>query len=260
MKKDIQIYSELNDIITSLTGAIAISSIDEVDSVSTINTTSVTIFDNLSETIVLTTGMIVTLDSINYPVSNVVNKPGTKSFDITAVDLTATEWNVAANFQTGSRREINQILQQDSGNLDRFPLIWLLPPKNQDNDQNVLDFTVTITLVFAHKANADDRTAKRLDENFDPIIQPLMTLFNKWMTSSDFNYMLEFYGKGKPINYEKTNFPFYGANNKGVFTSVSSDAIEVSMDLNFKKQHLPVGGGTRSQFKLLTGGCLLLLE
>lgn len=261
MKKDIQIYSELNDIVTALTGAIGIVSISDVDGVSTITTDSVTIFDNLGETVVLTSGMIVTLDSINYPVSNIVNKPGTKSFDITATGLTATEWNVSANFQTAGRREINQILNQDSGDLDRFPLIWLLPPTNQDNDQNALDFTVTITLVFAHKANKTDRTVKRLEENFDPVIQPLLTLFNKWMTSSDFNYMLEFLGKGKPINYEKTNFAFYGNSDKTKSVlETTTDAIEVSMDLSFKKQYLPVGGGTRSQFKLLTGGCLLLLE
>lgn len=259
MKKELQIYSELNDIITSLTGAIAINSISEVDGVSTINTDSVVIFDNLSDIIVLTSGMIVTLDNINYSVSNVVNNPVQKSFDITATDLTATEWNVAANFQTGSRKEINQILQQDAVNLDRFPLIWLLPPSNLDFDHNLLDFTADITLVFAHKANATDRTVKRLTNTFDPVIQPLLKVFNKWLTSSDFNYMLEFFGKDKPIDYEQTNFAFYGADGKGVFTSVSTDAIEVSMTLSFKRQYIDPSAGT-SQFKLLTGGCLLLLN
>lgn len=260
MKKDIQIYSELNDIVTALTGAIGITAINEVDGISTITTDSVTIFDNLNETIVLTSGMIVTLDSINYAVSNIVNKPGIKSFDITATGLTATEWNVAANFQTATKREVNQILKQQSGNLDRFPLIWLLPPKDQDNIQNVLDFTVTITLVFAHKSNATDRSAKRLEENISPSIQPLVTLFNKWLASSDFNYMLEFFGKGKPVNYKDTKWTPSSENDKQLLASVSTDAIFVTMDLNFKKQYLPVGEGTRSQFKLLTGGSLLLLE
>lgn len=260
MKKDIQIYSELNDIITSLTGAIGIISIDEVGEVSTIITDSVTIFDNLGETIVLTSGMIVTLDGINYPVSNIVNKPGTKSFDITATGLTSTEWNVAANFKTAAKKEVNQILQKDSSNLDRFPLIWLLPPKDQDNIQNVLDFTVTITLVFAHKSNATDRSAKRIEENISPVIQPLVTLFNKWLTSSDFNYMLEFFGKGKPVNYKDTKWTPASENDKQLIASVSTDAIFVTMDLNFKKQQLQIDGGTRSQFKLLTGGFLLLLE
>ena len=259
MKKELQIYNELNDVITSLTGAISINSIDEVNGISTINTNSVTIFDNLSETIVLTSGMIVTLDNINYEVSNIVNNPIQKSFDITASGLTSTEWNVAANFQTGRRKEINQILQQDATNLDRFPLIWLLPPTNLDFDHNLLDFTVTITLVFAHKSNNTDRTVKRITNNFDPVIQPLMTLLNKWFTSSDYNYMFEFFGKDKPINYEQTDFAFYGANDKSVFTSISTDAIEASMTLNFKRQYIDPNEGTQTQFKLLTGGKLLLI-
>ncbi len=72
--------------------------------------------------------------------------------------------------------------------------------------------------------------------------------------------MLEFFGKGKTINYEKTNFAFYGNSDKSKSVlQTTTDAIEASMDLNFKKQYLPVGAGTRSEFLLIDGGPLLLL-
>lgn len=238
MKKDLQISKEIQDVVTALTVVFAISSINEVDGVSTINTPSVTIFDDMSKVMVLQNGMIVTINSINYAVSNVVNLPGGKSFDITAIDLVATEWNVAANFQTGSRIEVNNIISSNSGSLNRFPLIWLLPTTNEDHDQELLDFTATVNVVFVYKSNATDRTEKRIENNFEPIMQPLLTLFNLWLQSSDFCHVFEFFGHGKPIDFEKSNFPFYGTSDhkKQVITSVSTDAIEVNYDLNFKKQ------------------------
>ena len=237
MKKSLQITNELNDIITQMTLPFSISSINEVSGVSTINTESVTIFNNLDKTMILQEGMIITINDINYPVLNIVNLPGGKSFDIEATNLTATEWNIAANYKPGTRREINQILSQDSSSLDRFPLIWLITPTAKpDKFQEYLDFTADLVLVFAHKANKTDRTQKRIDENISPVIQPLLDLFNLWMQSSDFNYMLEFFGNDKPIDYDFLNFAYYGNNEKGVFTSISTDAIEVDYTLNFKKQ------------------------
>jgi hypothetical protein len=238
MKKSLQITNELNDIITQMKVEFSISSIDEVDGVSTINTNSVIIFDNLSKVMVLQTGMIVTINEINYPVSNIVNLPGGKSFDITASGLSASAWNVAANYKPGTRKEINQILDQEATNLSRFPLIWLIKPTSKpDKFQELLDFTVDLVLVFAHKANKTDRTQKRIDENISPVIQPLVDLFNLWLQSSDFAYMLEFFGSGKPIDYDINDYEPYGNNDKQVFASVSTDAIEVDYTLNFKKQY-----------------------
>ena len=238
MKKSLQITNELNDIITQMTLPFSISSINEVSGVSTINTESVTIFNNLDKTMILQEGMIITINDINYPVLNIVNLPGGKSFDIEATNLTATEWNIAANYKPGTRREINQILSQDASSLDRFPLIWLITPTAKpDKFQEYLDFTVDLVLVFAHKANKTDRTQKRIDENISPVIQPLLDLFNLWLQSSNFSYMLEFFGHGKPIDYDFVNFAYYGNNEKGVFTSISTDAIEVDYTLNFKKQY-----------------------
>ena len=237
MKKSLQITNELNDIITKMKVAVTINSITEDDGVSTINTESVTLFDNMDKVMILQEGMIITIDNINYPVSNIVNLPGGKSFDVIGTGLPETEWNIAANYKASTRREVNQELTKEASNLDRFPLIWLITPEGKkDKFQEYLDFTVDLVLVFAHKANKTDRTQKRTDENISPVIQPLLDLFELWMQSSDFSYMLEFFGHGKPIDSDPINFAYYGNNNKEVFTSISTDAIEVDYSLNFKKQ------------------------
>lgn len=245
MKKSLQITNELSDIITRMKLPFVINSVNEAGGVSTINSETVTIFDNLDKVMILKEGMIITINNINYPVSNIINSPSIKSFDIEASDLTATEWNIAANYKPGTRREINQILSQDASSLDRFPLIWLITPTAKpDKFQEYLDFTVDLVLVFAHKANKTDRTQKRIDENISPVIQPLLDLFNLWLQSSDFNYMLEFFGHGKAIDYEMNNFAYYGNNEKGVFTSISTDAIEVNYELNFKEQYDEIQSNT----------------
>ena len=237
MKKELNIYDELNDIATALKQTFAITNISESGGVSTITTESIRIFDNLSITQDLTDGMIVTMDDINYQVSNVTNTPQSKTFDVTGTGLTASEWNVAFNFQTGTRREINQILEQESGSLDRFPLVWLLPPTDLDNNNQVYDFTVTVVLSFAYKSEKTYRTTKSIEENFTPILKPLISLYKKWLQSSDFAYMLEFFGYEKPVNYSSSDFAFYGTNNQEVL-NVTSAAIEASFELTFKKQFI----------------------
>lgn len=238
MKREIYIPTEIKSIVDVLTSSVLINSISETNGVSTIDTQTLTIFNNLGSAMLLIDGMIVTINDINYQVSNIVNTTNLRTFDITATNLTASYWSVAANFQTGSRNEINQILQQDASNLDRFPLIWLLPSTDLDYNHNALDFTATVNLVFAYKSNKTDRTEKRYTNTIEPIIQPLMTLFNLWAQSSDFNYMLEFDGFGKPIEYSKSLFPFYGTSDKTkeVFNT-TTDAIEVNYELKFKKQY-----------------------
>lgn len=258
MKISLQITNELNTIITQMKVPFIINSIDEVDGVSTINTATVIIFNNMNKVMILKAGMIVTINDVNYSVSNIVNLPGRKSFDIQATNLTAAKWNVAANYKPGTRKEINEILQQDATSLNRFPLIWLITPtKKPDKFQEYLDFTIDLVLVFAHKANKTDRTQKRIDENISPVIQPLLDLFNLWLQSSHFSYMLEFFGSGKPIDYDPTNYAYYGSNEKGVFSSIDTDAIEVDYTLNFKKQYETAI--VSSDFELIEGGNLLLL-
>ena len=238
MKKDIFVSKEINNVIDALATPINISSIVENSGVTTITTETIRLFDNLSITMDLKEGMIVSIGEINYPVQNVIHTPQFDSFDVVGTGITASTWNVAAKFEVASRFEINQILQQESGQLNRFPLIWLLPVGALDKDNVVIDFQSPITMVFAHKANKTDRTSNRIDNNFELIIQPLVTLFNLWLKSSDFNYMLEYNGQGKSIDYDLSNFPFYGSPDKTKqVLNTTTDAIEVSYDLKFKKQY-----------------------
>ena len=237
MKKELDIYTELNDVVTSLKEPIAITSISEAGGISTIETRTIRIFDNLSITQDLTDGMIITINDINYQVSNVIHTPIVDTFDIEATGLTATQWNVACNFHTGTRKEINQILEQESGNLDRFPLLWLLPATDLDYFNEVHDFTVSVVLSFAYKSEKTYRTTKSIQINITPILRPLISLFKKWLQSSDFNYMLEFLGYEKPIECNESPFAFYGTSNEEVL-NVTAAAIETNMDLTFKKQYI----------------------
>lgn len=242
MKQEIDIYTQLNDIVNAMKEAINIVSISAaVDGVQTIVVDTIVIFDNLSRVIKLTNGMIVTINSITYPVSNIIDIPAIKSFDIEATDLTIeneTTYNIAANFQTGTLKEINEILNSEAGNEDRFPLIWLLPTADLDTNQIVLDFTASVTLVYAHKTDNSNRTTKSITNNFIPVLQPLRTLFEAWMQSSDFNYMLEFNGFGKPINGKESDIHFFGNDDKSksIIDTVSTDAKRIVYELNFKKQ------------------------
>jgi len=239
-KKEIHIPNEINDIVTAMTQEFVISSISESGTTSTITTPSVRIFDNLSEIILLTTGMVITINSKNYIVSNIVLLVGSATFDITATGLTATKWNVAASFKFGSRKEINQALQEETNNdskFKRFPLIWLFTPIEKDYDNTAIDFEAQIILSLAYKSNKTDRAQIRLDGNIKIILQPLLRLFLAYCKSSDFNYMFEFEGYGKPINYESQDFYFYGTSDKTKeVLNTSTDAIEITFNLKFKKQ------------------------
>jgi len=243
-KKDLQISTELQKVFDALTFSIPILSIIENDGISTImlNSDDVIIFDNLGKSMLLQNGMVVTLGLKNYVVSNVVHTPDFDSFDIEETGLsvlTTPNWSIACNFQAGSRIEINAILKQeqaDENRFKRFPLVWWIYSDEKDFFNETLDFKSTLNLAFAYKSNSTDRTTKRIDENITKIIQPLLRLFLLWLQSSEFYYMLEFYGYEKPIDYKTTNFPFYGNDNESVL-EVSSDAIEIELNLNFKKQY-----------------------
>lgn len=238
MKKDIFIPQEINDVIVAMKSPINIISVVENSGVSTITTDTIRLFDDLSITFDLKEGIIVTIDEVNYPVSNVIHTPQADSFDVIGVNIPESEWSIAAKFETASRIEINQILNQESGQLNRFPLIWLLPVGDLDKGNVTIDFEANIIMVFAHKANKTDRTYKRFNNNFEIVIQPLLTLFNLWLQSSDFNYMFEFNGRGKPIDRNVVNFPFYGTSDKTKeVLNTTTDAIEVSYNLKFKNQY-----------------------
>lgn len=241
LKKELQISDELTDIVTALTATINIISISVTSGVSTIVTNSITIYNNSSKIMKLQSGMIVTMGLKNYQVSNIIDTPAIKSFDITGIGITATDWNVSANFQTGTRTEINEILTQertDNNRFKRFPLIWYIYNDERDNGTETIDFESTVNLAFAYKSNNTDKTTKRLDENVSPIIQPLLSLFLLWIQSTDFYYMFELGGFEKPLDEKINIFTFYGSSDKKKnVLETSSDAIELMIDLKFKKQY-----------------------
>lgn len=239
MKLSLQIPDEINDIITALTESFSITSIVESSGVSTITTETLTIFDNLSETMLLKSGMVVTIGDVNYQVSNIVNSL-VNTFDVTATNLTDTEWNVAASFKFGSQNEIDKALNQENNNdskLKRFPLIWLFTPIERDFNNQVIDFESDLVFSFAFQSNKTDRFQKRLDGNIKTILEPLLKLFLLHVQSSDFNYMFEFEGYQKALDIQTNNFYFYGTSDQSKSVlNTTTDAIEVQTSLKFKKQ------------------------
>jgi hypothetical protein len=241
MKKDIQISNELNDVFEALKAPFNIVSITENSGISTIVTDTIRIFDNLCITMDLQDGMIVTIGDKNYQVDNVTHTPQEDSFTIAKTGISGTEWNVAANFHSGGRTEINEILQQertDNNKFKRFPLVWYIYRDDRDYDNEAIDFEAPVNLAFAYKSNETDKTVDRIDNNITPILQPLIKLFQLWIQSSDFYYLFEFNGHGRALDATTKNFPFYGIteNRKNVLET-PSDAIELEINLKFKKQY-----------------------
>lgn len=246
LKKDIQISEELETVFNSLKTAINIISITPSGGITTIVVDTIRIFDNLREIYDLKDGMIVTIGTKNYQVSNVTHTVLEDSFTVNAINVSGSTYNVAANFQSGSRAEINQILlqqQSDDNRFKRWPLVWYIYNDDRDEDNQVIDFETTINLVFAHKI--DDKlnsnklnTARAIEDSISPVIQPLLTLFKLWIQSSDFNYMFEFNGYEKALNGRSKNFPFYGTTEdlKNVLET-PTNAIEYQLKLKFKKQY-----------------------
>jgi len=245
MKKDIQISEELETVFNSLKTAINIISITPSGGISTIVVDTIRVFDNLCEVYDLKDGMFVTIGTKNYQVSNVTHTTLVDSFTVEAINVSGSTYNIAANFQSGSRSEINQILlqqQTDDNKFKRWPLVWYIYNDDRDEDNQVIDFESTVNLVFAHKI--DDKlnsnklnTDRAIEDSIAPIIQPLLTLFKMWIQSSDFNYMFEFHGYEKALNASSKNFPFYGTTEdlKNVLES-PTNAIEYEITLQFKKQ------------------------
>jgi len=239
MKKRLKIPNEIETIINKIKTSVNIVSISESSGVSTIITDTVQVFNNLSIVMLLKAGMVVTINNKNYVVSNIVDTPAVKSFDVNGTGISVTSWNVAANFKTGTRVEINEVLNLQNNNEFRemkFPFVWLLLPINPDFDHRVLDFQTDLDIVFAQSSNKTDRAQTRIDNNFDLVLNPLLELFLLWVQSSDLSYMFDF--QHQVIDYSSQNFPFYGTDDKSknVLTT-TTDAIEVNFKLDFKKQY-----------------------
>ena len=129
MKKRLKIPNEIKTIINKIKTSVNIVSISESSGVSTIITDTVQVFNNLSIVMLLKSGMVVTINNKNYVVSNIVDTPGVKSFDVHGTNIDVTSWHVAANFKTGTRVEINEVLNLQNNNEFRemkFPFVCCL--------------------------------------------------------------------------------------------------------------------------------------
>ena len=214
-----------------------ITHISEVAGVSTITTDSLELLHDVIP-IYLQSGQIVTINDVNYSVSN-VNQTN-KTFQITASGLTATKWNLAINFQFGSRKEINEVLSLQQNDpemkLQRFPLIWLFINEGRNHDILDSDFETSLKMAFVGLSKVEYKCQKRLDLTIIPVIQPLVTLFLATIQSPYFASIFSFeYGKLKYTDYIRY---FYGASDKSeMVLTAPTDAIELELDLTFQNQY-----------------------
>jgi len=253
MNPPLTIYEveEIGKIITFMKSEKNILDITELNGISTITTDSLQfIFSHTS--IWLEVGQIITINKINYPVLSVDLKA--KKFTIASTGLytelavapftktiLATKWNLAINYLYGTRTEINTILKNAQSDPDkmliRFPLIWLFVNNDKKyNPWDNIDFTSNMKFAIVHLSEKTYKAEDRLTKVFKPILQPLWELFLVTMTSPYFSHMLHF--ETLDFNYDKYDRFFYGSADKKVdiFDS-TTDAIEISIDLNFKKQY-----------------------
>lgn len=242
---------EIGTIITFMKSEKTISDISEVNGISTITSNTLCLLHSYTDTY-LKVGQIVTLNKINYPVLSV--DLNLKQFTIEATGLyhmttgqtpvkvlDVTKWNLAINYLYGSRTEINEILanaQSDPDKmLQRFPLIWLFI--NNDESYNpglLIDFKTKLKFAIVHFTNKNYKANDRLTYVFKPVLQPLWELFFDTMKSPYFAKMLYF--ETENTIYDKYIRYFYGSSDKNEnVLSCPTDAIEISIDLNFLKQY-----------------------
>lgn len=203
-----------------------ISNITEVSGISTITT------DNLYS---LQNGMLVEISNRAYVISNVtIVSYGVYTFDVTASNLSASEWSLALYYEYGRALEIN-LIQKDKkedplNKNKRFPLMWLLTDIEKDEDFRI-GYQAEITIAFIYLSEEDIRTEKRIERNMQPILDPLVALFkNTIKTSPGSRYFI--YPYGENLNIDETDKFKYGSvtNNTHVFDDIA-DAIELNMTL-----------------------------
>lgn len=224
------IPDKIEEIITAMTINGTIASITESGVYSLLNC-------NLTEIEDLQTGMIITINNINYQIVDITSN--IIKIEANNID-TETDWSLAVNFLYGHRPEIQEILENKSNNHDtkflNFPLIWLnLDIEEQKNTSTLVASEADIILVFAYRTKKEYRAATRLTDNFKLVLQPLLDLFIEKLNHAEFNPMFvkEF---GETIDYKKVDRYFYGSNdkNKSVFKTLT-DAIEIQVSLKFRK-------------------------
>jgi hypothetical protein len=155
--------------------------------------------------------------------------------------LLVTKWNLAINYLYGTHTEVNMILanaQKDPDKmLIRFPLFWLFVNNDKKyNPWDNIDFNTKLKFSLVHLTDKNYTASTRLTNVFKPVLQPIWELFLDTITSPYFKDVFHF--ETFDFEYEKYDRYFYGSADKNVsILDAPTDAIEISMDFNLKKQY-----------------------
>ena len=249
-KKTIYEPDEVKSIFTFLKAEKNIINITESGTVSTIYSDSLVLLQ-VQYPIYLKNGQIVTIDNVNYAVSNVnltnktfdINKTGLfhMSTDLIPVKvLDVTKWNLACEFKFGSRPEINEILQLEVSDpakkLHRFPLVWLFINENRDHDNLEYSFKTGLKMSFVHLSKPEYKAEYRKENIFKPVLVPLVELFMEAIQSSHFSRVFAF--GYNDLNFNEYFRYFYGSADKNKMVLDSpTDAIEIDFDVTFSNQY-----------------------
>lgn len=184
----------------------------------------------------LISGMLVEIGNNVYQISNLLTTDSTTySFDVSGTLTGGTTWQLALYYEFGRALEIGNTLddkKKDPINKNkRFPLMWLLTDIPKLNTE--LGYSAPITIAFIYLSQQNLKAGKRIDTNFEPILDPLVALFKETIENAPGNryFYLSF---GERIEYTDTDKFKYGSieGDRHVFNDIT-DAIQLNIDLNF---------------------------
>lgn len=233
------------DIVNFMIFGSSIANISESSGISTISTNKIFTLKN---------GMLVEIGNNVYPISNITtNGINDYSFDITAVDIISSSWKLALYYEFGRALEVGNTLKDqkdDPVNKNkRFPLMWLLTDIEKTTTEK--GYKAEIILGFIYLSEKNLKAKQRVDDNFEPILDPLVKLFKNTVNQSvGSRYFNIPYGEIREFN--DTDKFKYGsiAGNAHIFNDIT-DAIQLTVNFNFVNQEsctpkyeLPIGIGS----------------
>jgi hypothetical protein len=209
-----------------------ITNVSEVDTTSTITTDSIG---------ALVDGMLIEIGNSVYSVDNITRTAVSAwTFTVTGTGITASTWELALYYEFGRALEVGNTLKDKKGDPTnknkRFPLMWLLTDiqKNEGIGPPV-DYEADILIAFVYISEKNLRAKKRIEDKFEPILDPLVDLFKTTIKTSPGSryFVLEY---GEVLNIIPSDKFKYGSveGNKHIFDDIS-DAIELNMTLKFFK-------------------------
>lgn len=94
------------------------------------------------------------------------------------------------NYQTGSKKELKQTLQQmkDQAIPARFPLVWLVEPIEERRSDQGFYADVSLMVVIAHNGDKDKKSLQKEADVYTPILWPIYwELLNALAVTPAFN-------------------------------------------------------------------------